>query len=166
VVAPPVISKAFGAASIVHYDSTTLTITIVNPPENTIPLTGVGFLDFLPPFTMISDPNALSGSCFGGTISAQSFTRVLALSGAAIPVNSSCTFTIRVIGTAQETINVNVTNPVTSANGGDGNTATATLEVRPQVIPTLQEWALALMSLLLAALALTVLRRGGRRERS
>jgi len=161
VVAPPVIGKAFGAASIIHGDTTTLTVTIANPAENTIPLTGVSFTDILPGGIMIAAPNGLTGSCFNGTITAPTFTRYLSLADASIPVNGSCTFTVTVLGTAQDTENVNVTGTVTSANGGDGNSATATLKVVPRIIPTMSEWALMLMSLLLALSAWVVMRRQG-----
>src|SRR5207253_851723 len=67
VVAPPVIIKAFGAASIPLNGSTSLTFTIQNN-NTTTSLTGVGFSDTLPAGLVVSTPNGLTGSCGGGTI--------------------------------------------------------------------------------------------------
>src|SRR4029077_19301930 len=64
VVAPPVILKAFGAASIPLNGSTSLTFTIQNN-NTTTTLTGVGFSDTLPAGLVVSTPNGLTGSCGG-----------------------------------------------------------------------------------------------------
>ena len=69
VTSPPVIIKAFGAASIPLNGSTSLTFTIQNN-NTTTALTGVGFSDTLPAGLVISTPNGLTGSCGGGTITA------------------------------------------------------------------------------------------------
>jgi len=164
VVAPPVIAKQFGAEQVIHGDVTTLSFTIVNPPENTIPLTGVGFADLLPPGLFIAAPNGLTGSCFNGTIVAPAFTRNVSMTGASIPVDSWCTFTINVVGSGSSAaIEVqNVSGSATSANGGEGNVATASIRVVPRIIPTLQEWALMLLGLLLAATGVAAQRRRAR----
>src|SRR5207247_3277379 len=62
VVAPPVIIKAFGAASIPLNGSTSLTFTIQNN-NTTTTLSGVGFSDTLPAGLRISTPNGMTGSC-------------------------------------------------------------------------------------------------------
>ena len=80
VVAPPVIIKAFGAASIPLNGSTSLTFTIQNNNATTT-LTGVGFSDTLPAGLVVSTPNGLTGSCGGGTITATAGTNVISLSG-------------------------------------------------------------------------------------
>jgi hypothetical protein len=157
VVAPPVIAKAFTDVKIVHNTSTRLTFTVANPPENTIPLTGVSFVDVLPPGLVLSPTNVTSGSCGGGSISAQPFTTVIGLSNATLPVNTTCTFSVEVIGMSIGEF-TNVTT-VTSANGGIGNTASASLVVVPQIIPTLQGWALILLGVLLSLSAAAVFAR-------
>jgi hypothetical protein len=55
----------------------------------------------------------------------------------------------------------NTTSAVTSIEGGNGAPATASLTIlilAPANIPTLQEWAIALLALLLAATAIVFAR--------
>ncbi|HLK08051.1 MAG TPA: hypothetical protein VKV30_08925 [Candidatus Angelobacter sp.] len=127
VTGPPVIIKAFGAASIPLNGSTSLTFTIQNN-NTTTTLTGVGFSDTLPAGLVISTPNGLTGSCGGGTITATAGTNVISLSGGSIPASSSCTFSVNVTGIAAGTQN-NTTGNVTSTEGGTGGTASASINV-------------------------------------
>jgi hypothetical protein len=127
VVAPPVISKAFGLPKIVLYNSTTLTFSISNP-NATVSLTGVGFTDTVPAGLVISTPNGLTGTCGGGVITATAGTGTVSLSGATLAPSASCTFTVSVTAVAAGT-QVNTTSAVTSTNGGNGNTASATVIV-------------------------------------
>ncbi|HEX3584626.1 MAG TPA: CSLREA domain-containing protein [Candidatus Angelobacter sp.] len=127
VVAPPVIIKAFGAASIPLNGSTSLTFTIQNN-NTTTALTGVGFSDTLPAGLVISTPNGLTGSCGGGTITATQATNVISLSGATLAASTSCTFAVNVTGIAAGTQN-NTTGNVTSTEGGTGGTASASINV-------------------------------------
>ncbi len=127
VVAPPVIIKAFGAASIPLSGSTSLTFTIQNN-NTTTTLTGVGFSDTLPAGLVISTPNGLTGTCGGGTITATQATNVISLTGASLAASSSCTFSVNVTGIAPGTQN-NTTGPVTSVEGGTGGTASASIIV-------------------------------------
>jgi len=60
VVSPPVIIKAFGAASIFVGGSTSLTFTIQNN-NAAANLTGIGFTDNLPAGLVVSTPNGLTG---------------------------------------------------------------------------------------------------------
>ena len=127
VVAPPVIIKAFGAASIPVNGSTSLTFTIQNN-NTTVALTGVAFSDTLPAGLVISTPNGLTGSCGGGTITATQGTNVISLSGASLAASTPCTFSVNVTGTAAGTQN-NTTGNVTSTEGGTGGTASASVDV-------------------------------------
>ena len=127
VVAPPVIIKAFGAASIPLNGSTSLTFTIQNNNTGTT-LTGVGFSDTLPAGLVVSTPNGLTGSCGGGTITATQATNVISLTGASLAQSTSCTFAVNVTGTAAGTQN-NTTGNVTSTEGGTGGTASASVNV-------------------------------------
>ena len=132
VVAPPTISKVFGASSILLNGTTSLTFTI-NNPNATTPLTGVGVTDTLPSGLKVAAPNGLTGSCGGGTITAVAGSGSVSLSGATLATSSSCTFSVNVIGTTVGTQN-NSTGNVTSTNGGQGGIATATVTV---VVPQL-----------------------------
>jgi hypothetical protein len=127
VVGPPVIIKAFGAASIPLSGSTSLTFTIQNN-NSTASLSGIGFTDTLPAGLIISTPNGLTGSCGGGTITATAGTNTISLSGATLALSTSCTFSINVTGTAAGTQN-NTTSQVTSTEGGTGGTASASIAV-------------------------------------
>src|SRR5438105_1825692 len=60
-VAPPTISKAFGAPSIPLDGATTLTFTLSNP-NPAVTLTGIGMSDTLPAGLVITNPCGLSGS--------------------------------------------------------------------------------------------------------
>jgi uncharacterized repeat protein (TIGR01451 family) len=131
VVAPPTISKAFGAASITVGASTSLSFTIQNPNTATA-LTGVGFTDTLPSGLVVSTPNGLTGSCSGGTITATAGSGSVSLTGATLAASASCTFSVNVTATAVGTQN-NTTGPVTSTEGGTGGTASASVGVTAPV---------------------------------
>jgi CSLREA domain-containing protein len=125
--APPTIAKSFGAASIALNGSTSLSFTINNPNAATT-LTGVGFTDTLPAGLVVSTPNALTGSCGGGTITATAGLGAISLTGATLAGNSSCAFSANVTGTTVGTKN-NTTGAVTSTEGGAGGTASAGVTV-------------------------------------
>lgn len=126
VVAPPVIAKVFGAEKILLNGSTSLSFTIQNS-TNVTTLAGIGFTDTLPAGLVVSTPNGLTGSCGGGTITADQGTAVISLTGAALAQNSSCTFSVNVTGTTAGLKDNSVT--VTSSNGGTGNTSNASVTV-------------------------------------
>jgi uncharacterized repeat protein (TIGR01451 family) len=135
VLSPPVIAKAFGASSIAPGSSTTLTFTIQNPNASAA-LAGVAVTDTLPSGLVVSTPPSLSGSCGGATISAAAGATSVTLSAGIIPTSNSCTFAVNVTGTSVGT-KVNTTGAVTSANGGTGNIASASLAVVAPVAPDL-----------------------------
>jgi hypothetical protein len=128
VVAPPTVAASFGAATINVGGSTPLTFTITNPAVNTVPLTGVALEDTLPAGLAVASPNGVSGSCGSGTITATPGSQRVSLTGGSIPVGASCSFSVDVIGTAPGPV-TNTTDPVGSANGGSGDTASAALMI-------------------------------------
>jgi uncharacterized repeat protein (TIGR01451 family) len=128
VVGPPAISKAFGAASIAINGSTALSFTITNS-NSTTTLTGVAFSDTLPAGLVVSTPNGLTGSCGGGTITATAGSGSISLSGATIAAAGNCAFSVDITGTTAGG-KTNTTGNVTSANGGSGGTATASISVQ------------------------------------
>ncbi|HLZ00021.1 MAG TPA: Ig-like domain repeat protein [Candidatus Angelobacter sp.] len=129
VVAPPSISKAFAPALIGVNTTSTLSFTITNPAANTVALAGVAVTDTLPANLVVATPNGLTGSC-GGTVTAVAGSGSIVLTNGSIGVSSSCTFSVNVTSAVAGTYN-NVTGPVSSTNGGTGNTATASLIVKP-----------------------------------
>jgi len=135
VVAPPTISKSFGAARIAVTGTASLSFTINNPNTGTA-LTGVGFSDTLPAGLAVNTPNGLTGTCLtagggvtiAGSVTATSGSSSIALSGLGLAASAGCTFSVNVLGTAGGDQN-NTTGNVTSNEGGSGNTASATINV-------------------------------------
>jgi hypothetical protein len=123
VVAPPVISKSFGAASILLNGFTSLTFSISNPNPATT-LTEVGFTDSLPAGLVLTrdlpETDCNAPISFGGTF--------VSVSGATLSPAGSCSVTLFVTGTSGAVQN-NVTSAVTSNEGGTGNAATASITV-------------------------------------
>jgi len=125
VVAPPSIVKSFSAATAPLNTSVTLTFTITNPNGAT-DLTGVSVNDTLPSGLIIANPDSLTGTCDPGVITPA--VTSINLVGGTILAGSSCVFSVDVLAIAGGT-QVNTTDPVTSNEGGTGNTATATVDV-------------------------------------
>jgi len=160
--AAPTIVKAFGATSSPIGATTPLTFTIANPnPTST--LTGIGFTDTLPGGLLVANPNALSGTCGGGTINAIAGTSSIALSGATLSGGSSCIFIVNIV-TSRFGNFVNITGPIGSNETGPGaRSNAATLRVgagTPTPTPALDRWMLSLLGVALAWLGV---RRFGRR---
>jgi Domain of unknown function (DUF4214) len=127
VVAPPAMTKTFGAASIPLNGSTSLQFVIQNN-NATIPLTGVGFSDTLPAGLVVSTPNGQIGGCGGGTIVGVAGTNLISLTGASLPAGATCNFSVNTTGTTAGTKN-NTTGNVTSNEGGAGAAASASINV-------------------------------------
>ncbi len=126
VAAPPAITKTFNPTTITLGATSTVTFTITNPASNTVSLTGVAFSDSLPGGLAVSSASNPTNTC-GGTLTASAAS--ISLSGATIPVGS-CTVTVPVQGNTGGLNITNTTGAITSANGGTGNTATATITVQ------------------------------------
>jgi CSLREA domain-containing protein/uncharacterized repeat protein (TIGR01451 family) len=124
---PPSISKSFGAASIGLAASTPLSFTITNSNAS-IALTGVAFTDPLPAGLVVSTPNGLTGTCGTGIVTAAAGSSSVALTGGTIATTGTCSFSVNVTAMAPGN-QVNTTGAVSAANGGTGNTATASITV-------------------------------------
>ncbi len=121
VVAPPVISKSFLSTTALP----TLSFTITNPGANAVGLTGVGFNDTFPAGMTVATPNGLAGSCGSGVITAVAGTNSVSLTGANIAAGGNCVFSVAVSTSGGQNTYTNITDTVTSTNGGTGNAATA-----------------------------------------
>ena len=135
---PPTVAMAFGAASIPVGGTTSLTFTITNP--NTVPtpevrpalpspgtLTNIGFTDTLPAGLSIATPNNIGGSC-GGVITATAGTNLVSITGLSLAAGATCGFGINITGIAAGA-KANSTSAITSAEGGTGDPATASITV-------------------------------------
>ncbi|HEX3425536.1 MAG TPA: Ig-like domain repeat protein, partial [Acidimicrobiales bacterium] len=125
--APPTVTKAFGASSVLVNGSTSLSFTVTNPNSSNT-LTGIGFTDPLPSGLVLSTPAGETGSCGGGTITAADGGTAVSLSGATLAGNATCTFSVNVTGINAGS-QVNTTSTISSNEGGAGTAATATLVV-------------------------------------
>ena len=115
--------------------STTLTFNLSNP-NSAISLSGIAFTDTLPAGLTVSTPNALTGTCGGGSITAAAGSNSVSLSGAGLAAAASCTFAVNVLG-ATSGAQKNVTSAVTSTEAGNGGTASAQITVTgPSQQPT------------------------------
>ena len=146
VVAPPTLAKIFAGPTVPLNHSTGLTFDISNP-NGTVSLSGVGFTDTLPAGLIVATPNGLSGSCGGGTITANAGSSNISLSGAALGAGGSCSFTVNVTGTVAGIQN-NTTSVVTSTQGGNGPPASDSITV---VLPPVISKAFAAPTLLVGS---------------
>lgn len=128
-IAPPVISKAFGAASIALNATTKLTFTIKNQNPNA-GLTGIEFIDVFPAGLRVANPKDLVGYWGEGALRTSEGSDRIVLSGAVLPPGGSCSFQLNVTGISAGTKN-NTTSQVSSVEGGTGGTASASLLVSP-----------------------------------
>lgn len=126
---PPSIVKTFAPDPIEAGETSSLTFTLTNPNSG-VDLTGVAFDDTLPdsPAAMLvaSPPNATT-TC-GGSVSASAGAGSISFSGGTINAGTSCTVTVDVTAPVEGTYN-NTSGPVSSTNGGEGNTASDSLQV-------------------------------------
>jgi hypothetical protein len=122
VVSPPVIGKAFTPNKVTPGGTATVSFNISNPNPLSA-LTGVGFNDSLPGL-VVAAPSALTSNCAGAAIAIPG-SGTISLAGAAIAPSGSCTVTTNVTAVS-EGVYINSVL-VTSANGGAGNTSSATL---------------------------------------
>ena len=131
ILAPPTISKSFGASSILLNGSTSLSFTITNPNAGA-GLTGVAFSDDFPTGLAVPSSPNVSNNC-GGTVTAPGGSGSLGLSGGTVSASGSCTLSVSVTGIASGVQN-NTTGAISSTNGGTGstsNTATLTVDQAP-----------------------------------
>jgi len=134
VVAPPTITKSFGAASIVVNGTTSLSLMLTNP-NATVALSGVAFTDTLP--AGLTASNGITATC-GGSLSITG-TNTLTFTSGILAGGANCAITVTVTGTTTGVKN-NTTGPISSNESGIGAVSnTATLIVTAQGAPTISK---------------------------
>lgn len=123
---PPTISKAFGVAVLPLNGVTALTFNIGNPNAAT-GLNGIAVVDNLPAGVKVATPPSLVSNC-GGVATAVAGSGTVSLTGGVLAALANCAITVNVTGVAAGE-QVNVTNPITSTEGGADGTATATITI-------------------------------------
>jgi len=165
----PTLTKSFSPNSIVAGATSTLTITLLNPNAGAATLTAP-FVDTLPSGVVVAAvPNA-STTCTGtgAVVAAAGGSTVTLPVTRSIPGGTpgSCTVTVAVTGsTLGASTNVIAAGALQTSNGTNALAAQATLTITSAVvvpaqqIPTLSEWAMILLVLLLATVAFAAMRR-------
>lgn len=171
---PASLTKGFAPASIIPGGVAMLTLQVAN--AGTTAVAGLNVTDHLPAPLVVA--GAASTSCSAGALTAVAGSGTVALTGATLPVGG-CAITVPVrwpvasasLCVAPGTTLTNTILPGTdfTTNEGQASTpATATLSCLgspslPAAVPTLGQWALALLTLLLLVGGIWVLRPVARR---
>jgi trimeric autotransporter adhesin len=136
--ANPVLSKAFGAASIAIGQTTSLTFTIANPNATFTTLTNISFIDSLPSGLVVATPNGLVNNC-GGNVNADAGVSTVFINAVTLAPGSSCTWSINVVANSAGIKN-NVTSAISSTESGTGGAAaTASIAVPLPANPVLSK---------------------------
>ena len=135
--AAPTITEAFVPTTTGPGVTSTLTVTFNN--SNAFALTQSDFIDTLPASLSVTGTGATT--CGGTTVSLVASGTSIALTGAIIPGNGSCTVTLPVSSTAAGSYTNSIAANALTTGPAGGNTATATaaLTVTAPVAPTITE---------------------------
>ena len=128
-VGQPAISKAFGTNPVNTNGTSVLTITLSNPTAAAMTL--AAFTDTYPGGMTNAATPAASTTCALGTLIAAANGPSVALSGATIPANGSCTVTVTVTAFNTGTNNIPAGGLTVSGGASNVNAASATLSVNP-----------------------------------
>jgi hypothetical protein len=165
----PTTTKAFAPASIAARGVSQLVITLTNP-DPTVASVTAAFTDTLPSGTVVAPTPGASTTCTGtGAVVANAGGSTVTLPpGRSIPgavgaTPGSCTVTVNVTAaTCGSFINTIGAGALQTSNGNSTAPAVATLAVAcavaPSEIPTLSEWGMILLALVLAAMAFSAMR--------
>jgi serine protease len=135
--AAPTITEAFLPATTGPGVASTLTVTFHN--SNAFALTQADFIDTLPASLSVTGTSATT--CGGTTVSLVASGTSIALTGAIIPANGSCTVTLPVSSTTggSYTSTIAANALTTGPAGGNTATAAAALTVTAPVAPNITE---------------------------
>ena len=133
----PTVTEAFSPSTAGTNVTSNLTVTFNN--TNGFALTQSEFFDTLP--AALTASSSGSTTCGGAAVSLAAGSSSIALTGAVIPANGSCTITVPVTSTAvgSYTSNIAANALTTGPAGGNTATATATLTVTTPAAPTVTE---------------------------
>ena len=148
------LQKQFEPSSVPAGQISTLTLTIVN--VNTEPRTDFELTDTFPAGMTVA--GAGSTTCGDGVVTGAVGSGSIAITGGDVDANASCTITVPVRAAAEGTY-LNDRSNITATNYIDTTETTDELDVgppppAPAAIPTLSQWALMLLALLMAGFAL------------
>ncbi len=164
------VSKAFSPSAVLPGGESVLTVTLAAPAATCTPApaspvyTGVGFTDTLPAGMTVANTPAASTTCPSGAVTASGGANSFSLSNSTLAAGGSCTVTVRVTVAGAGTFR-NVISVAAVVNGqGVPAIADAVADLRSQAIsptpvPTLGDFLLGALGLLLAAFGVRRLRR-------
>jgi hypothetical protein len=161
---PVGVTKTFTPAANGPGGVSTLTMTLTNANASAATLTA-SLLDTLPPGVVVAANPSASTTCGGGVVTATAGGNSIRLStGSTIPGGApgSCTVLVNVTSaTAGTYTNVIGANYLWTTNGNNVAPAYATLVITPVVppVPTLSEWAMIMLAVLLSLAGFAAIRR-------
>jgi uncharacterized repeat protein (TIGR01451 family) len=136
----PTATLQFSPAMMLLNDTAVLTVTLSNP--NSLTVTGVSFSDSYPSGLVNTSSAAGATSCISGSATAANSGNSLALSGATIPGNGSCTVTVNVTSSASNTY-VDSTGPISTSNAGTGSAASGSVIISGTPVLSVKKTATA-----------------------
>ncbi|AKS43237.1 beta strand repeat-containing protein [Wenzhouxiangella marina] len=141
---PPQFTIGFNPTTIAPSEPSTVTFTIDNG-STPIAATGLAFSVTLPPGLWFVEPVAPVDTCTGGTVSVVGDT--LSYSGGSVPANDSCSISVQVTAASGAyTLSSTLNSDLGSSPSSD---ATAGLSVMAFPVPTLSNWGLLTLMLLM-----------------
>lgn len=147
------LQKQFSPDEVAAGQTSTLTLTIVN--VNTEPRTDFSLTDTFPAGMTVA--GAGSTTCGNGVVSGAVGSGAISITGGDVEANDSCTITVPVRAASEGSYvngpgNISATSYIDTTEAEDELKAGPPLPVAP--IPTLSQWGLILLSLVLAGFAL------------
>ena len=152
---PPTFTKIFSPDTIAPGGTSTLTFTIDNT-GSLVDASSLDFTDNLPAGVTVANPANASTTCTGGPLTAVAGTSVISYTGGTVSAGRACTVQADV--TSSTSGNHNNTSGDLTSSAGNSGTAANTLVVNAP-IPTLNEWAMILLCILLVISGVIVLRK-------
>ena len=137
VLSAPTITKAFSPTALAIGTDSVLTLTITNP-NVAHTLNGIAVSDTLPaaPAGLVfSTPPDAATTCPDAALNISGTT--ISITGGTLIVGENCTVSVKVTSAVNDTIYTNITDTVSSTNGGTGLTASAVISFTPK--PTISK---------------------------